>query len=156
MIKDCWHFFNTYFHDEADSVSLLFLHLKVANTSFMNVCNQMPVRLPKMLDQKLLSLLWHWFLGGGRECITVLVPSNSCQYLIYWCLQSISTLVTPDAKPKICCNFIDADFQNGAVTMLQSLLPINAANTSVLHNCNRITFQSTYSQDQISLTLCWC
>jgi len=50
---------------------------------------------------------------------------------------------------------IDAHSQNGTVTMLQSLLSIKAANTSVMHNSNQITVLLPYLQDQKSLTLHW-
>lgn len=42
--------------DGAGSVLLLFLSLKVASTSFMNVCNQLQLEFPKMESQELLRL----------------------------------------------------------------------------------------------------
>jgi len=40
------------YQDEAGSVLLVFLALKMANISFMDGCNQAQVRLPKMQEQK--------------------------------------------------------------------------------------------------------
>jgi hypothetical protein len=51
--------------------------------------------------------------------------------------------------------FVDAHAKNGAVTVLVSLLPIEAANTSVMHNNDQVTGELPYLQDDKSLTLCW-
>jgi len=50
---------------------------------------------------------------------------------------------------------VDAHAKNGAVTVLLSYLPINAANTSVMHKNDQVTGELTYLQDHKSLTLCW-
>jgi len=50
---------------------------------------------------------------------------------------------------------IVAHSQHGAVTILQSLLPMKAANTSVMHNSDLITVQLPYLQDHKLLTLHW-
>jgi len=44
------------FQDGAGSVSLLVLPIKHANTSVMTICNLWPLKLPKMQDQKSLTL----------------------------------------------------------------------------------------------------
>jgi len=43
------------------------LPIKVANTSFINICNKLPHRLPKMQDQKSFMLHWCSFSGWDRE-----------------------------------------------------------------------------------------
>jgi len=50
---------------------------------------------------------------------------------------------------------VDAHSKNGAVTALLSLLPITAANMSVMHNNDQVTSELPYLQDQKSLTLRW-
>ena len=50
---------------------------------------------------------------------------------------------------------IDAHAENGAVTVLLSLLPIQAANWSVMHNNDQDTVELPYLQDHKSLTLRW-
>jgi len=69
-----WRSIDTHFQDGAGTESRLFLPLKAANTSFMDVCNQSPVRLPKMQDQKSLVLSWCTFSGWGRERIAIIFP----------------------------------------------------------------------------------
>jgi len=50
---------------------------------------------------------------------------------------------------------VDADAKNGAVTVFLSLLPIQAANMSVMHNNDQVTCELPYLQDHKSLTLRW-
>jgi len=57
------------------------------------------------------------------------------------------------AKNHWCC--VDAHSQNGAITVLRSLLHIKAANTSVMHNMDQITVQFPYLREQRFLTLHW-
>jgi len=45
------------------------LPLKVANFSFINGCNQSPLRLPMLQDHKLLTLCWQLFSGYGWEFV---------------------------------------------------------------------------------------
>jgi len=58
-------------------------------------------------------------------------------------------------KAKFCWGFIDADFQNGEVTLSLVLSTLKAANMMVTHNRKLIPFQSAYLHYQISLTLRW-
>jgi hypothetical protein len=48
---------------------------------------------------------------------------------------------------------IDTLFLNRVVIVLQSILPIKAANTSVMHNSDQLTVQLLYLPDQKSLML---
>ena len=48
---------------------------------------------------------------------------------------------------------IDAHAKNEAVTVLQSLLLIKAANTSFMHNNDQVTAELPYLQDHKPLTL---
>jgi len=51
---------------------------------------------------------------------------------------------------------VDPHAENGAVTVLLSLLPIEAANTSIMHNNDQGTSELPYLQDHKLLTLHWC
>ena len=68
--SNCWRWVDTHFHDGAGSMSLFVLPIKHANTSVMTICNLWPLRLPKMQDQKSLTLRWCSFPGSGRECLS--------------------------------------------------------------------------------------
>jgi len=46
-------------------------------------------------------------------------------------------------------------FQNWAVTVMLSILPIKAANMLIMHNSDKITIKLPYLQDQNSLMLFW-
>jgi len=50
---------------------------------------------------------------------------------------------------------VDAYAKNGAVTVLQSLLPIKAANTTVMHINAQVTGDLPYLHDHKLLTLRW-
>jgi len=50
---------------------------------------------------------------------------------------------------------VDAHTKIGALTVLLSLLPIEAANTSVMHNIDQVTGALRFLQDHKSLTLRW-
>jgi len=69
--KNRWHSVDAHFHDGAGSISLPLLPIKGANTPFMTRCNQSPVRLHNMQDQKLLTVCWPSFAGCGRECMSL-------------------------------------------------------------------------------------
>jgi len=100
-INNLWRSTDTHFQDGAGSVLLVFLPIKVANITFMDMWNQSQVRLPKMQDQKSWTLHWRSFSGWGREYVAPVFDSQGSQYLVYGWLQLIATTVTEDAKPKI-------------------------------------------------------
>jgi len=78
---NCWCSVDVYFQDGAGSVSLRLLPIKEANTSFMTVCNRLPLRLPKMQYQQLLTLHWRSFPGWGREHVSPLFDYKGGQYI---------------------------------------------------------------------------
>jgi len=61
----------------------------------------------------------------------------------------------PRFKAKNGWPYFDPHSQNGVVRVLLLLLPIKAANQSVIHNSDQITVQLPYLQDHKSLMLCW-
>jgi len=78
---NCWCSVDAHFQDGAGSLSLLLLPIKEANTSVMTICNQWPLRLPKMQDQKALMLRWHSFPGWGREHVSPFFEYKGGQYI---------------------------------------------------------------------------
>jgi len=62
-------------------MSLSPLPIKVGNSSFMNVCNQSPLRLAKMQDQTSLMLCWRSFSWWGRECVSIFFDYKGGQYI---------------------------------------------------------------------------
>ena len=77
----CWHFVDTHFQHGAGRKSLSLLPPKAAYISFMNVCKHLPLRLPKMQNQKLLTLHWFTFAGLGREHVSLVVDYNGGHYI---------------------------------------------------------------------------
>ena len=65
--KICWHSVDAHFQHGAGSMMLLFMTGKAANTSFMNGCNHLPLRLPKMHSQKSSMLHWRSFSEWGSD-----------------------------------------------------------------------------------------
>jgi len=145
----------------------------------MNDCNQLPVRLHKMQDQKSLTLWWYSFSGCGTNSIANGTASEGGHNLICGWLQPITAWIRQVPRqqidddsltfifgmvlevpqygislrtPPVPClsmfatnchsgygwciaknswHSVDTHFQNGAVTMSVSLLPIKATNMMV-------------------------
>jgi len=64
--KKCWCCIGIHSQDGAESVMLLFLPLKAANTSLMEVCKQPPLRLPRFNNRnRWCSIDAHFQDGAG-------------------------------------------------------------------------------------------
>jgi len=81
MAKNHWCSVDTYFQNTAGRVWHSLLHINVAYTSFMNVCIQLPFRLPQLQDHKSLTLCWLSFSGWGRERISLGFDYEGGQYI---------------------------------------------------------------------------
>jgi hypothetical protein len=75
-----WRSIDAHCHNGVSSVSLSLMLIQAGYTSFMNDCIQLPLRLPKMQDQKSLSHRWLSFSGWGRERSSLNFDHNSGQY----------------------------------------------------------------------------
>jgi len=82
-------------------LSLAFLPIKAARVVIMGVCQLTVLELTKMQDQKLLTLCWHSFLGGGRDIITRLRAYKGGQYCDYGQMLAYSQVIIQDARPEI-------------------------------------------------------
>jgi len=78
---NCWRTFDAHFHNGAGSMSLLLLRIKEANTSVMTSCNQCPLWLPRMQDQKSLTLRWRSFSAWGRERLAAYFEHEGGQFI---------------------------------------------------------------------------
>jgi len=87
--------------DGAGSVSLSLLPKMVANTVMMYSNDQIPSKLHDIQNPYSMTLCWCLLSEWGRECVTLAFADTASQYLIYDCLQPITTQITHDAQPKI-------------------------------------------------------
>jgi len=74
-----WRSIDAHFQNGAGSVSLSLLHMNAAYTSFMNVCIQLPLRSPKMQEQKSLTRRWLSFSGWARERFSLVFGYKGAQ-----------------------------------------------------------------------------
>ena len=79
--KNRWCSVDPHFQNGAGSVSLFILRIKAADTSCMNVYIQLLLGLPKVQDQKSLTLSWLLFSGWGREQFSLVFDHESGQYI---------------------------------------------------------------------------
>ena len=79
----------------------------------MDACNQVPLILPKMQDQKSLTLRWCSLWKWGSKGIAVCSANTSGQKVVYDWLQPISGVITQDARPKIIDAPLTLIFMNG-------------------------------------------
>jgi len=78
--KNCWRSVDAHMQNGAGSVSLFLLRIKAADTSFMNVQIQLPLRLPKVQDQKSSTRRWLSFSGWGRERFSLVFDHKGGRY----------------------------------------------------------------------------
>jgi len=70
-------------HDGVTKISCTILAEKEAIPSHMNLGHPATFRLTKMQDQKSLTLHWRSRSGWGRECVSLVLHTEGCQYFIY-------------------------------------------------------------------------
>jgi len=68
----------------------------------MGVCHCTALELSMMQDQKLLTVRWHWFLGGGSNMVVVPFAYKGGQYCRYGLMLLRSPVIIQDARPEIC------------------------------------------------------
>jgi len=73
---------------------------KAAMTLRMNACDQAPIIVPKMQDEKSLTLHWCSFSSWGMEAITISFANQGGQWLVYALRQPIARQITQNARPK--------------------------------------------------------
>jgi len=122
---------------------LYFFHIKVFNDWVLSAQIRAMPWLQNIHHLKLLTLRWRSFSGCRREHVPVVFVLRGCPYLTNRYLQPMESWMMQDAKVKM----VDAHSQNGAVTMLWSVIPIQAANMSVMNNSDLITVWLLYLQD---------
>jgi len=70
--NNCWRSIDAHFQNGAVSLSPALLRINAVIISFLNVCGQLPLRLPTMQDHNSLTRRWLSFWGWGRECFSLL------------------------------------------------------------------------------------
>jgi hypothetical protein len=78
-----WHSIDAHIQDGTQSVSVVFWTWKAANSSFMNGCNQLSLRLHKMHSQKLLKLRCHSCSEWGSDRVVYCFAKKGCHYVGY-------------------------------------------------------------------------
>jgi hypothetical protein len=76
IVEYCWRSGDAHFQMGAVTVLHTFLLVKAANTPFIPVCNSSQLRLRKMQNQKLLTLLWCSFSWWGIDSTDIAFASN--------------------------------------------------------------------------------
>jgi len=102
--------------------------------------------ITQMQHRKSFTCCWRSFWGWGTERVAI-VCQRWHPILRLWMFSTNRHLGCQSWKAKNHWRSVDAHFQNGAVTALLSPLPIMAANMSVIHISDHITFQLPYLQD---------
>jgi len=85
--RNTWGSIEAHFRNGAGRVLVSHVHIKMANTSFMTVCNLSPISLPKMEDYELLMLPWPTFAGWHRDLVSPFFDYKGGQYIQkkQWC-----------------------------------------------------------------------
>jgi hypothetical protein len=78
-----------------------YLPIMVANSWYIDVCDHLPIGLPKMQDLKSLTLRRRSFSEWGTAYVTFSFTYKGSLYLIYEHLHPIATQIPQDGRPKI-------------------------------------------------------
>jgi len=82
-------------------LSVVFLHIQVANAFIIHHSQQVSYQLPDLQYQISFTLCWCSFSEWSREHFTLSFAYTDSQYLIYDCLQPIAAQSTQDARLQI-------------------------------------------------------
>jgi len=102
------------------------------------------IKILKIVDT-LLTLIF--MMGQGRY--NALFCSKRLQIHCIEILATIQHIDNPRCKAKNHAHWVDAHFQNGALTVLLAVLHLKVANTSLMLNSNQFTLQIPCLQDKI-------
>ena len=80
--KNHWQSIDAHFQDGAGSVSVWLLTWQAANTSFMNGCNQSPLRLPKMHSQNCWRSVDAHFQNGAVIRSSTFLPRMAASMML--------------------------------------------------------------------------
>jgi len=132
-----------------------------------------------MQHKKLLTLCWRSFSDRCCDHLTIAFAQNGCQCVDYGHMQQQSPWNIHDATPKsvdtlltLCWHFVDARLTLwwcsvdalltlcwrsflGATVSTHTILPIKAANTSIMDKCCSTALGLYKMPHTKSLTLCW-
>jgi len=123
--RNLWCFVDAYFQEVVAISSLALWPIQAASTLNMVQSQCTAFWVSMMQDQESLTLCCRWFLGGGSDIVAAIFTHTGGQHFDYTLLSSHSCLIIQVARSKI----VDADFQDGSMSVTPSFLPIQPVNT---------------------------
>jgi len=128
------------------------LPIKAANTSIMDKCCSTALGLYKMQHTKSLTLRWRLFSDWGWNHVTICFAHNGCRYVDSGYMPLESPWIIQDATPKIVDTLLTLYWRCvdalltlswrwfwGVAVLTDTILPIQAANTSIMGKCSSIS-----------------
>jgi len=122
-----WRSVDAHFQTGAVTMSPSHLHRTAANTLIMDICCSRALAIYMMQYRKGLTLCWH-----------------SVDTVLMLCWQSVDAVLT------LCWRSCW-----GVMVLTNTILPIKAANTSIMDKCRSTALGSYKMQHTKLLTLCW-
>lgn len=144
------HYFcsiNTHFWKLVVILSSIFLRIMVANTEIMGCCLCIAIWVTKMKLQKLLMLLWRSFLGGGSDIITNIFAHTGGSFCHCGLMMLHSPLIIEDARQKVADPRLTLNITDRAISVSDSFLPIQTANTCNSKGCESAALSLSKEQD---------
>jgi len=125
--QNCWRSVDADFQTGAVTMSRSHLHRMAANTLIMDICRSRALGIYMMQHPKALTLCWH-----------------SVDTVLMLCWRSLDAVLT------LCWRSF-----RGVTVSTNTILPIKATNTSIMHKCHSTALGLYKMQHTKSLTLCW-
>jgi len=99
--KNRWRSVDAHCYEVAPIFWVQCLPIKAADMTIMVWWHSIAVILSMMYDQKLLTLRWRSFVGGGRDTLTSMFAHRGGQYIDDWLMPMHCALSVHEATPKI-------------------------------------------------------
>jgi hypothetical protein len=155
------------------------LPITCANTSIMSKCRNIALGLYKLQHPKSFTLCGRSISDWHCNHVTISFAHNGCEYFDYGELQLHSPWIIHDATPKIvdtlltlCWHSVDTLLTLywcsvdalltlcwrsvcGVTVLTHTILPIKAANTSIMGKCHSTALGLFKMKHTKSLKLCW-
>jgi hypothetical protein len=87
--------------EDVAGISHTYMPIRAAISLFIDASEQVPLILPNMHGQKLLTLHSRSLSRWGRECLAFSCSYNGRQYNVYGCVQPAALPITQDTEPTI-------------------------------------------------------
>jgi hypothetical protein len=166
LLTLCWRSFSDW-GGVAVSIYTI-LPIKAANTSIMGKCLSTALGLCKMQHTKSLTLCWCSFSDWACDHVTIPFAHNGGQYVDSGYLPSLRPGIIHDATLKIIDTVLTLYWRcvdayltlcwcsfGGVAVSIHTIMPIKAANTSIMGKWCGTALELCKMQHTKSLTLCW-